>query len=584
LTYPDFKLPFVVQTDASNTALGAVIGQYRVVNGVRKFFPIMYGSRHLTSAESRWSATERELLAITWANKRFAPYVFGRHVTYVTDHRPLVTLKELKEPAGRLGRLFNHIQDADYSLVYQPGVLNYTADMLSRPEMVKEVNAMEMAIGCSINWVVEQQADEEVKSVFDIVDKAENLLIGEEEEEACWNGLGCGDWVKIKTKLVVLNQILMVEDDDGKLKIVVPAKMVSTLLKFKHDMPLAGHRDFERTYESIKSRYFWHKMHRDVKEYCSTCHLCQTKKYLTKSNKAPMKSIVVNTPWSLVGLAAKMNENLVEARRKQKMYYDQNVKDSVSFEVREWVLVVNERNKTGESKSFKQRALGPFEVLEVFNDVNYRIKSVESGKEYVVHYNRLRKYKCRFGMEAKMEQKVSRKKVKNVAGVVVPAQEKQLVETVAYAPHFWTLVALGKEVLAEVGGDGPVVVGGEAEGIESEEGDVSGNEELRLSVLEQEEAEAALDVVADVLVQEEVVQQVVAHDEEVEEGVGLVQCGELVMGLVCTKMCKPAGLAIHQSKHRRDAEKVAVEARAAATESAGAAVSGFFSYFNSGSS
>jgi hypothetical protein len=164
---------------------------------------------------------------------------------------------------------------------------------------------------------------------------------------------------------------------------------------------------------------------------------------------------------------------------------------------------------------------------------------------------------------------------------VVPAQEKQLVETVAYAPHFWTLVALGKEVLAEVGGDGPVVVGGENEGIESEEGDVSGNEELRLSLLEQEEAEAVLDVVADVLVQEEVVQQVVAYDEEVEEGVGLVQCGELVMGLVCTKMCKPAGLAIHQSKHRRDAEKVAV---AAATESAGAAVSGFFSYFNSGSS
>jgi sulfur carrier protein ThiS len=115
-------------------------------------------------------------------------------------------------------------------------------------------------------------------------------------------------------------------------------------------------------------------------------------------------------------VAAKMNENLVEARRKQKMYYDQNVKDSVSFEVREWVLVVNERNKTGESKSFKQRALGPFEVLEVFNDVNYRIKSVESGKEYVVHYNRLRKYKCRFGMEAQMEQKVSKKKVKNVAG------------------------------------------------------------------------------------------------------------------------------------------------------------------------
>lgn len=134
LRYPDFTKPFVVQTDASGIAIGAVIGQHRVVNGRKVFFPIMYGSRHLTLAESRWSATERLLLAITWANKKFAAYLFGRHVTYVTDHEPLVTLRELKEPAGRLGRLFNHIQDADYTLVYQPGVLNYTADILSRPD------------------------------------------------------------------------------------------------------------------------------------------------------------------------------------------------------------------------------------------------------------------------------------------------------------------------------------------------------------------------------------------------------------------------------------------------------------------
>ena len=86
------------------------------------------------------------------------------------------------------------------------------------------------------------------------------------------------------------------------------------------------------------------------------------------------------------------------------------------------MLVVNERNKTGESKSFKQRALGPFEVLEVFNDVNYRIRSVESGKEYVVHYNRLRKYRCRFGTEAQLEKKVVKKKAKVVAGVVGPAR------------------------------------------------------------------------------------------------------------------------------------------------------------------
>lgn len=43
-------------------------------------------------------------------------------------------------------------------------------------------------------------------------------------------------------------------------------------------------------------------MHKDVKRYCLTCHLCQTKKHLGKLNKAPLKPIVVNTPWSLIGI------------------------------------------------------------------------------------------------------------------------------------------------------------------------------------------------------------------------------------------------------------------------------------------
>lgn len=85
LTYPDFNQPFVIQTDASGVALGTVIGQYRVINGKRIFLLIQYGSRHLTAAETRYSASERELLVITWANKRFAPCVW---TTCDLCHRP----------------------------------------------------------------------------------------------------------------------------------------------------------------------------------------------------------------------------------------------------------------------------------------------------------------------------------------------------------------------------------------------------------------------------------------------------------------------------------------------------------------
>jgi hypothetical protein len=69
-----------------------------------------------------------------------------------------------------------------------------------------------------------------------------------------------------------------------------------------HDAPLAGHRDFEKTYDAVKSKFFWLSIHKDVKSYCATCHLCQTKKYLSKPSVAPLKPIVVNSVWSLIGL------------------------------------------------------------------------------------------------------------------------------------------------------------------------------------------------------------------------------------------------------------------------------------------
>ena len=90
-------------------------------------------------------------------------------------------------------------------------------------------------------------------------------------------------------------------DVDGIVKIVVPKQARVLVLNLLNDSPLAGHRDFERTYDSISNKYFWLKMHSEIKKYCSTCHLCQTKKFLNKPSAAPIKPIVVNTVWALLG-------------------------------------------------------------------------------------------------------------------------------------------------------------------------------------------------------------------------------------------------------------------------------------------
>lgn len=72
-----------------------------------------------------------------------------------------------------------------------------------------------------------------------------------------------------------------------------------------------------------------------------------------------------------------MNDNLEVARAKQKKYYDKRVSEVAVYNVGDWVLVVNERNKVGESKAFKDRALGPFKVVVVETDQGVEFEQVE---------------------------------------------------------------------------------------------------------------------------------------------------------------------------------------------------------------
>ncbi|KAL1123671.1 hypothetical protein AAG570_001444 [Ranatra chinensis] len=87
---------FVVTTDASQVALRAVLSQLDHL-GDR---PVAFASRKLTSAESRYSAIERELLGVVWAVEYFRPYLWGRQFLIKTDHKPLVWVGGLKEPSA----------------------------------------------------------------------------------------------------------------------------------------------------------------------------------------------------------------------------------------------------------------------------------------------------------------------------------------------------------------------------------------------------------------------------------------------------------------------------------------------------
>lgn len=128
LQYPDPSKPYILTTDASAVALGAVLSQGTIGNDK----PIAYASRTLSDTEMRYSTIERELLAIIWAVKHFRPYLYGKPFTIFTDHRPLAWLYSLKEPNSKLTRWRLRLQEYDFKIIYKNGKQNTNADALSR--------------------------------------------------------------------------------------------------------------------------------------------------------------------------------------------------------------------------------------------------------------------------------------------------------------------------------------------------------------------------------------------------------------------------------------------------------------------
>ena len=135
LASPDFEKPFILQTDASEYGVGAVLSQRDALGCDH---PIAYFSRKLLPREVRYSTVEKECLAIKLGMETFRVYLLGRKFTVETDHRSLVWLNKLKESNSRLTRWSLALQPFNYSVVHRAGLSNGNADALSRVSTVTE--------------------------------------------------------------------------------------------------------------------------------------------------------------------------------------------------------------------------------------------------------------------------------------------------------------------------------------------------------------------------------------------------------------------------------------------------------------
>uniref|UniRef100_A0A2N9HWI1 RNA-directed DNA polymerase n=1 Tax=Fagus sylvatica TaxID=28930 RepID=A0A2N9HWI1_FAGSY len=125
---PDWSLPFELMCDASDYAIGAVLGQRKD----KKPHVIYYASRTLNSAQMNYTTTEKELLAIVFALDKFRSYLIGSPVVCFTDHAALKYLFTKKDAKARLIRWILLLQEFNLIIKDKKGVENVVADHLSR--------------------------------------------------------------------------------------------------------------------------------------------------------------------------------------------------------------------------------------------------------------------------------------------------------------------------------------------------------------------------------------------------------------------------------------------------------------------
>nr|GEU89609.1 hypothetical protein [Tanacetum cinerariifolium] len=126
LVVPDWNLPFELMCDASDFAIGAVLGQRKT----KHFQPIHYASKTVTEAQIYYTTTEKEILAVVYDFEKFRPYlVLSKSIVY-TDHSALKYLLSKQDAKLRLLRWVLLLQEFDITIRDKKGSENLAADYL----------------------------------------------------------------------------------------------------------------------------------------------------------------------------------------------------------------------------------------------------------------------------------------------------------------------------------------------------------------------------------------------------------------------------------------------------------------------
>ena len=343
LAMPDDNGEFVLDTDASDQSIGAVLSQ--VQGGTEKV--IAYASRSLDKREINYCITRKELLAIIFSLKYFKQYLMGRHFKVRTDHAPLTWLRRTPDPIGQQARWLEIMEEFDFQVEHRPGLKHANADAVSRRpchvkscfcrqnDEMKNENENQTAISIS--------TEDGTSVVFNLAISASDTADKNDSTIECWSleGLRAAqesdpdtscimellkqstekppwDAVAFKScdvrvlwnmwpRLRIWNGILQrkFESSDGSSlnwQVVLPQKMRTDFLTVIHGGMTGGHLARRRTAASIQSRAYWPTWSTDLDTFLKKCEPCARYHRGAVPRKAMLCTPPVGEPWIRVSV------------------------------------------------------------------------------------------------------------------------------------------------------------------------------------------------------------------------------------------------------------------------------------------
>ena len=325
LNLPDMERRFILVTDCSNVAAGAMLSQECVSEpGLLK--PVAFYHHTLNVSEQKYSATEKELLAVVLSVKKFRVYL-GKDFTLITDHQALKWLESLnpENETGRRGRWLDFLQQFSMVIVPKKGKspAMSIADYLSRvtldgscPQKVvcsaqsrERTDSMDTAGDnlISRSEIIDAQArDQGISAIIDALKNDLDLNPGRSDSDNWRTPSGSNDpsvkqlWKYRERLLIDREGILRLAFHGGrrsgdhpfgrneKNRIVIPKTLGKKIMSLVHNSATGAHMGSSRTWVRARNNFWWLDMKGDIEKYVKGCALCSLNKHVNHPNRAPM--------------------------------------------------------------------------------------------------------------------------------------------------------------------------------------------------------------------------------------------------------------------------------------------------------